>query len=409
MIPFSPPRIDQQIIDEVVDTLKSGWITTGPKTKLFEKKLTEYCGNKSTLCLNSATAGLEIMLRWFGVKAGDEVILPAYTYSATANVIVHCGAKPVFVDVNQDFLMDINLVKKAITNKTKVIMPVDFAGYPCDYDELNQLVKDPSIKSLFIPLHLNQEKLGRILILSDAAHSIGATYHHKKTGCLTDVSVFSFHAVKNLTTAEGGAIALHLPEPFNNDEIYQALCITTLHGQNKDALAKMQKGNWRYDIIEAGYKCNMTDIMASIGLIELARYEQDMLVKRKYIFACYSEALKRCSWAELPPCETSEKTSSYHVYALRIKNINEKQRDEIMRRIFNRDVAVNVHFIPVPMFSFYKDAGYTMQDYPVSYDLYSREISLPVYYDLSEENIQQVITTVIACAEEVINQNPVIV
>src|ERR1035437_4397884 len=255
MIPFSPPRIDQKIIDEVTAALKSGWISTGPRTKLFEKKITEYCGNKNTLCLNSATAGLEIMLRWFGVGEGDEVILPAYTYAATANVIIHCGATPVFVDVNaNDFNISGKEIEKHITGKTKVIMPADFGGYPCDYDEINALVV--AKKKIFVAKSDNQKKLGRILILSDSAHSLGAEYKGKKTGSLTDVSVFSFHAVKNLSTAEGGAVALNLPAPFDNEAIYKGLCISSLHGQNKDALAKQQKGNWRYDVIEAGYKCN---------------------------------------------------------------------------------------------------------------------------------------------------------
>ena len=240
MIPFSPPHIDQKIIDEVTKVLKSGWITTGPQTKLFEKELTKYCGNQSTLCLNSATAGLEMILRWYGVKEGDEVILPAYTYSATANVVMHCGATPVFVDVNSDdFNISVQNIEKAITSKTKVVMPVDFAGYPCDYDAINTLVKKHS--ATFIASTDEQKILGRILVLSDSAHSVGAWYKGKRAGSLTDVSVFSFHAVKNLTTAEGGAIALNLPEPFDNDAVYKSLCVKTLHGQDKDALAKTKK------------------------------------------------------------------------------------------------------------------------------------------------------------------------
>ncbi|MEO8088528.1 MAG: DegT/DnrJ/EryC1/StrS aminotransferase family protein, partial [Bacteroidota bacterium] len=242
MIPFSPPRIDQKIIDEVTAVLKSGWITTGPRTKLFENKLAEYCGCQSVLCLNSATAGLEIMLRWFGVKQGDEVIVPAYTYSATANVVIHCGATPVFVDVKDDFNIDVAEIEKAITSKTKVVMPVDFGGYPCDYDSINTLVGRDDIRKKFIAQSPEQKKLSRIMVLSDAAHSLGAWYKGKRTGSLTDISVFSFHAVKNLTTAEGGAVGLNLPVPFNNEEEYKKLCVTTLHGQNKDALAKMQKG-----------------------------------------------------------------------------------------------------------------------------------------------------------------------
>lgn len=402
MIPFSPPHIDQAVIDEVVDTLKSGWITTGPKTKRFEKQLSAYCGNPSTLCLNSATAGLEIMLRWFGVSEGDEVILPAYTYSATANVIVHCGARPVFVDVGDDFNISVRNVRNAITSKTKVIMPVDFAGYPCDYDELHNLVTNPDVQSLFVPNTQEQKQLGRILILSDAAHSFGATYKGKTAGTFTDVSVFSFHAVKNLTTAEGGAIAFNLPSPFNNDELYTKLCVTTLHGQNKDALAKTQPGNWKYDIIEAGYKMNMTDIMASIGLVELSRYNSLILPKRQQIFNIYSEAFSQFDWAVIPEYDTPEKTSSFHVYPLRIRTVNEQQRDQIITRIFEKQVSVNVHFLPLPMTSFYKKLGYTIADYPISYDHFAREISLPVYVDLTETQQQIVIDAVVSSVQEVL-------
>jgi len=394
MIPFSPPRIDDKICNEVVAALKSGWITTGPRTKTFEKKITEYCGNKNTLCLNSATAGLEIMLRWFGVKEGDEVILPAYTYSATANVIIHCGATPVFVDVNKsDFNISISEIEKAITSKTKVIMPVDFGGLPCDYDEMNNLVKKYADK--FIATTGNQKKLGRILILSDSAHSFGGTYIGKKTGALTDVSVFSFHAVKNLSTAEGGAVALNLPEPFNNLEEYNKLCVSTLHGQNKDALAKTQKGNWKYDIVEAGYKCNMTDLTAAIGLIELERYDLDTLVKRKHIAETYTTLLKTDDRFELPVFVTPTKQSCYHLYPLRIKNITEQQRDAIMQEIFNADVSVNVHFIPVPAMSFYKNMGYDVRNYKVTCDNFSREITLPLFYDLTDEQINTVVKAVV--------------
>ncbi|MBK9045819.1 MAG: DegT/DnrJ/EryC1/StrS aminotransferase family protein [Bacteroidetes bacterium] len=399
MIPFAPPRIDQAIIDEVVAALKSGWITTGPRTKEFEKRLTAYCGNKSTLCLNSATAGLEIMLRWFGVGEGDEVILPAYTYSATANVVVHCGARPVLVDIGSDFNMNVANIKAAVTSKTKVIMPVDFAGLPCDYDAVLNVVNDPAVKSLFVAATPVQSQLGRVLILSDAAHSVGANYKNKKTGALTDVSVFSFHAVKNLTTAEGGAIALNLPEPFDNDEVYKFLCIYTLHGQNKDALAKMQKGNWKYDIIEAGYKCNMTDLCAAIGLVELARYDNDMLVKRKMICDTYFNYFKKFDWAELPVLKDASRETSYHLFPLRIKGITESMRDEIMKRIFDKDVSVNVHFIPLPMLSYYKNMGFNISDYPVAYDTFAREITLPVFYDLTGEQLKVVCNAV----EEAVN------
>ncbi|HEX8516805.1 MAG TPA: DegT/DnrJ/EryC1/StrS aminotransferase family protein [Bacteroidia bacterium] len=403
MIPFSPPRIDQKIIDEVTKVLQSGWITTGPRTKQFEKELSAYCGNKSTLCLNSATAGLEIMLRWFGVKEGDEVILPAYTYSATANVVMHCGAKPVFVDVNpDDFNISAANIEKAISGRTKVIMPVDFGGFPCDYDQVNALVKKHADK--FNPESDEQKMLGRIMVLSDSAHSFGAWYKGKRAGSLTDVSVFSFHAVKNLTTAEGGAVALNLPAPFDNEAVYRSLCVKTLHGQDKDALAKTQKGNWRYDIIEAGYKCNMTDIMAVIGQVELERYDRDTLPRRKAICEQYSDALAGFSWAQLPVLKNDGYEGCYHLYPLRIWNVTEVQRDAIIKEIFDHDVSVNVHFIPVPMMSFYKNLGYNVQDYPVTLDNYSREISLPIFYNLDDEMVRQVINAVIKSVQKVINQ-----
>ena len=402
MIPFSPPRMDQKIIDEVVDTLKSGWITTGPKTKRFEKELSAYYQAPATLCLNSATAGLELMLRWFGVGPGDEVILPAYTYSATANVIMHCGAQPVFVDVRNDFNIDPENIRKAITSRTKVVMPVDFGGFPCDYDSINAIVKDPVIQKLFSPATEKQKMLGRIMVLSDAAHSIGATYKGKKTGSLTDVSVFSFHAVKNLTTAEGGAVALNLPKPFDNQAIYSQLCIKSLHGQNKDALAKMQKGNWRYDIVEPGYKMNMTDIMAAIGLVELSRYDAETLPRRKQICQTYDRLFSDQSWATLPIQNTPEVESSYHLYPLRIKGATETQRDEIIKQISEQDVAVNVHFIPVPMMSFYKNKGYSINNYPITYQMYANEISLPVFFDLKEGQLQRVASVVIQSVNSVL-------
>ena len=403
MIPFSPPRIDQKVIDEVVDTLKSGWITTGPKTKEFERRLTAYCGNKATLAVNSNTVGLEVVLRWFGVQEGDEVIVPAYTYCATANVIVHCGAKPVMVDVNaDDFDVCLEKVRRAITNKTKVIMPVDLGGMPCAYDELFELVETEEVKTLFQAKTEEQGKLGRMLILSDSAQSIGAEYKGRKAGSLADVSVFSFHAVKNLTTAEGGAIMLNLPEPFDNEEVYRYLCTYTLHGQNKDALAKTKKGAWRYDVLVSGFKGNMTDIMASIGLVELSRYEDDTLHYRKCIYDQYTDAFSRYGWAELPIYETEDRKSSYHVYCLRVKGITEQQRDEIIQRIFDKDVSVNVHFQPLPLLSAFKNKGYKIEDYPVAYDNYCREISLPVWYGLSEEMVKTVIDAVICSVEEVL-------
>ncbi len=403
MIPFSPPRIDQKIIDEVVQVLKSGWITTGPRTKMFEKKLAQYTGVSNVLCLNSATAGLEIMLRWLGVGPGDEVILPAYTYSATANVVMHTGATPILVDVNDDdFCINLNRIRSAITERTKVIMPVDFAGWPCDYKALYALVNEKEVKLKFIPANDIQHKLNRIMILADAAHSLGAITDGVKSASIPDVAVYSFHAVKNLTTAEGGAIVLNLPAPFDNAAIYNFLCVYTLHGQNKDALAKMQKGNWRYDIVEAGYKCNMTDINAAMGLIELERYDDDTLVKRKHICNLYSQLLNDDNVFQLPVMKSDTRETSYHLYPLRVRNITEQQRDDIMKHIFDDDITVNVHFIPLPMLSYYRKKNYSISDYPVTYNNYSREISLPVFYDLTDEQIHQVVASVKNAVKKVV-------
>jgi len=307
---------------------------------------------------------------------------------------------PVFVDIGDDFNMDSDKLLKAITPATKAIIPVDLAGFPCDYDEINGLVDLPEIKAMFNAQTPEQEKLGRILVLADAAHSIGAKYKGKRTGALTDITVFSFHAVKNLTTAEGGAICLNLPAPFDNDEIYKYLCIKSLHGQTKDALSKSKSGNWQYDVIEAGYKCNMTDIQAAMGMVELQRYDDDMLKRRKQIFERYTTAFSKKEWAIVPPYETSEKASSYHVYLLRINKINEDQRNSMISRIFEKEVAVNVHFIPLPMLTFYKNEGYNIDDYPMSYNNFSRVISLPVYYDLSDEQVDTVIRAVTEAVEE---------
>jgi len=394
MIPFSPPHIDDEIVNEVAAALRSGWITTGPRTKLFEQKIAEYCGVPRVLCVNSASAGLELMLRWFGIGPGDEVIVPAYTYTATAEVVVHCGAKPVMVDVNPDFLISVENIRKALSSKTKAIMPVDIAGMPCDYEEIMAAVNDEEVKRNFHPATEVQKQLGRPLVLSDAAHSLGAWYKGKRTGAVADITVFSFHAVKNLTTAEGGAICLALPDTFDAEAIYKQLCTFSLHGQSKDALAKTQVGNWRYDVYECGYKCNMTDVAAAMGLVELARYDSMVLKRRKEIFDAYSQAFKSDDRFQIPEYETADKISSYHVYALRIRNITEAQRDAIMQRIFEQEVSVNVHFIPLPMLTAYKNMGYKISDYPVTYDNYSREISLPVYYNLTDEQVQQVIQAV---------------
>ena len=404
MIPFSPPRIDQAVIDEVTSALKSGWITTGPRTKQFEKEITAYCNAKTTIAVSSWTTGMEVLLRWWGIGPGDEVLIPAYTYCASANVILHTGATPVFVDVNAaDFNLAMEKVAEKITAKTKVIMPVDLGGLPCDYAALYELIEQK--KDLFKAASPQQEKLGRILLAADAAHSFGAMYQGKRVGSIADITVFSFHAVKNLTTAEGGAISFHLPEAFDHDEIYKTFNIKILHGQSKDALAKTQKGAWRYDVLEPGFKCNMTDIQAAIGLVELERYEDDTLVRRREIFDMYSSKLSEYDWANVPVYETDEKISCYHVYMLRINHASEEIRDEIIKKISEKGVSVNVHFQPVPNFSFYRNQGYDAKNYPVAYKNYEQEISLPVFYNLTNEQVNTVLEAVINSVEEVLAVN----
>jgi dTDP-4-amino-4,6-dideoxygalactose transaminase len=399
-IPFSPPRVDQKTIDAVTEVLKSGWITTGPKTRELEEKINQYCGSKRTLCLNAWTNAAELVLRWYGVGPGDEVIVPAYTYAATANIVIHVGATPVMVDV-KDYNIDVDAINKAITPRTKVIMPVDIAGLPCDYDTIMQMVNSPAVKDVFNPQHENQIKLGRILVLNDAAHSFGASYKNHKVGNQCDVVGFSFHAVKNLTTAEGGAITLNLPEPFDNSEIWTALNRSALHGQTKDALSKTKAGQWRYDIVEPGYKCNMTDLQAAIGLVELARYDNDTLVRRKAICERYSAAFANSSHFKVPVFVDEMRISCYHLYMLRIVGANEDQRDAIIQFVADRGISTNVHFQPLPLLSYYKGLGYKMSDYPEAWACYENEISLPVYYDLTDAQVDIVIQCLLDACQEI--------
>lgn len=396
MIPFSPPRIDQVIVDAVTDTLLSGWITTGPKTKKFEKEISAYTNAKVTACFNSATAGMELMLRWYGIGIGDEVILPAYTYCATANVVLHCGATPVMVDTLPDgFNLDPQKVRQAVSERTKAIVPVDIAGTPCDYDGLWAILNDEKVRELFHPKTEEQQKLGRILLMADSAHGFGARYKGRMLGSIADVTAFSFHAVKNLTTAEGGAVCLNLPEDFDHDEIYKILTIMSLHGQSKDALAKTQKGAWRYDVLFPGYKCNMTDIQAAIGLIELGRYESETTPRRRELCALYERGLEKFDWAILPRFSFDDGTeSSYHLYQLRIKGASEIQRDAIIQKIADSDIAVNVHFLPLPMFTAYRNLGYEMSDYPNAQKQYENEISLPLFYNLKDVEVVEVVNAV---------------
>lgn len=404
-IPFSPPYIDSDIIEEVTQSLYSGWITSGPKVMALEQEVSKLTGAERTVCVNSWTSGAILVLKWFGVKEGDEVIVPAYTYSATALAVIHCGATPVMVDVNEDFTIDVSKIEQAITEKTKVIMPVDIAGWPCDYDGINDLVNENRIKSVFKSASDKQRQLGRILVISDAAHSIGAQYKGIQAGKLTDITIFSFHAVKNITTAEGGAICLNLPQSFSNEEEYKLMKLYTLNGQNKDAFTKSQAGGWKYDILFAGLKVNMPDICAAIGLAQIKKYNDVLLVERERVARQYHAFFSQHSFFQLPILEDEERKSCFHLYALRINAISEAQRDLIIEHVTTTGVSVNVHFIPMPMLTVFKDRGYKIANYPIAYDNYSREISLPIYPQLTNEEVDYICDSILSSYQKVINND----
>ncbi|MFZ1692294.1 MAG: DegT/DnrJ/EryC1/StrS family aminotransferase [Flavobacteriales bacterium] len=406
MIPFSPPRIDDRTVKAVEEALRSGWITTGPRTKEFEKRLAAYCGVERVIALNSWTNACELVLRWYGIGPGDEVIVPAYTYCATANIVMHVGAKPVLVDVLDDFTIDPEAVRRALSPRTKCIIPVDIGGLPARLPEIMRIAEEST--GLFTPkLNLRtdgtnpQMRLGRALVLADAAHSFGARVQGKSVGAHADITGFSFHAVKNLTTAEGGALAFNLPEPFSSEELYRFFNAYSLHGQSKDALAKTQPGAWRYDVAFPGYKCNMTDLQAAIGLVELDRYDAETLPRRRAICERYHKAFGSDARFVAPTLRDDDRVGSYHLYMLRIADASEEQRDAIIAAIAKREVSVNVHFIPLPLLSFYKAQGLVMSNYPNAYRHYSREISLPVYFDLSDADADTVIGAVKSAVAEV--------
>lgn len=393
-IPFSPPFIDDDIIKEVNDSLLSGWITTGPKVAALEEGLAKYCHAKRVNCVNSWTSGAILMLRWLGLKEGDEVIVPAYTYCATAMAVMDAGAKPVMVDINKDMTIDIEGVKAAITPKTKAIMPVDLGGTPCDYEALRKIIESEEARNMFQPSSNNQEKLGRILLIADSAHSLGAVLHDKTIAEQADISVLSLHAVKNLTSAEGGAICLNMPHPFDNDELYKELRVLSLNGQTKDAFSKSQAGAWRYDIIAHGMKINMPDVNAAIALAQLRKYDY-LLNERKRVYERYSTLLKEYHWAVLPMQDTENVKTSYHLFALRINPITESQRDSLIQYLADKDIATNVHYIPMPMLTLFKQMGYNIDDYPMAYDTYSREISLPIYPQLTDIQVDYIVKNLV--------------
>lgn len=402
-IPFSPPYIDDDVINEVTDSLRSGWITTGPKVKALEEEVCKLSGARHALGVNSWTSGAILVLRWLGLQPGDEVIVPAYTYSATALAVLWAGGKPVMVDSGEDFNISVEAIRRAITPRTKAILPVDIAGFPCDYDAIMSLVSEPEVKAMFSPTSDVQRQLGRIIVVSDSAHSIGAHYNGKRSGSETDIAIFSLHAVKNVTTAEGGIICLNMPEPFDNDKLYADMRLFSLNCQTKDAFTKSKAGGWRYDIIGQGMKCNLADVNAAIGLAQIRKYE-GLLKERKRVFTRYNDALKQYDWALTPPAITPGKESSYHVYALRIKDVTEQQRDEIIQEIAKSEVAVNVHFVPMPMLTLFREMGYDIKDYPQAYRNYAHEISLPIYPQLTYEQADFVIRTVVEAHNKVMGK-----
>lgn len=387
-IEFSPPDITQLEIDEVVDTLKSGWITTGPKTKRLEQELSVFTNTDKTVCLNSATAAMELTLRLLGVGAGDEVITCAYTYTASASVIHHVGAKIVLVDCNkEDKFMDLDALENAITEKTKVIIPVDLAGKPCKYDEIFEIVERK--KSLFKPNNKLQEKIGRVIVMADAAHSLGAVYKEKPSGSIADFTCFSFHAVKNFTVAEGGSVTWNRNLGLNDDEIYREFQLLSLHGQSKDALSKTKLGSWEYDIVAPNYKCNLTDIASGIGLAQLKRYPS--LLKRRFeIVERYNKGFEGTRIKPFIHFEEDRK-SCCHLYIVNIEGASEEDRNEIIVKMAERGIATNVHYKPLPMHTAYKNLGFDIKDYPNAFDNYKSEITLPLHTLLTDEQVDYII------------------
>ena len=400
-IPFSPPDISDGEINEVIDTLKSGWITTGPKTKELERRLSEFTNTPKTVCLNSATAALELTLRVLGIGEGDEVIVPAMTYTASCSVIYHVGAKAVIVDIAEDsHEMDYDALADAITENTKAVIPVDLAGIPCDYDRIFEVGE--SKKHLFKARSEYQEKLGRVAVVADGAHALGSTYKGKKVGCVADFTTFSFHAVKNFTTAEGGSVTWKENENFDNEELYREYQIYSLHGQTKDALAKTKAGSWEYDIVIPGYKCNLTDIAASIGLVQLDRYPK-LLERREDIIDQYNKGFEGTRIKPLSHSSEDYKSCG-HLYITHVEGATFEQRGEIIVKMAERGISCNVHYKPLPLLTAYKNLGFDIENYPNAYNYYVKEITLPLHTRLSNEDVDVIIENFKEIVEEVVGE-----
>ncbi|MEG2450068.1 MAG: DegT/DnrJ/EryC1/StrS family aminotransferase [Eubacterium sp.] len=390
-IPFSPPDIRQEDIDEVVKALKSGWITTGPRTKLFEDQLSNYCHTNRTACLSSATTALELTLRILGIGPGDEVITSAYTYTASASVIEHVGATLILVDTDPgSFHISPTKIAEAITEKTKAVIPVDIGGVMCDYDEIFEILETK--KHCFHPKNKIQEAIGRIMVIADGAHSLGARYQGKMSGEVADFTAFSFHAVKNLTTAEGGAVTWKAINGIGDGDLYHQYMLWSLHGQSKDALAKNQKGAWEYDVVYPGYKCNMTDMQAALGIAQLARYDET-IARRKEIIEKYNQAFGKLS-VEMMDHDSEDKHSSGHLYLMRLKNKEVKERNAIIIKLAEQGIATNVHYKPLPMHTAYKKMGFSIKDYPEAYHMYENEITLPLHTCLTDNEVDYIIDQV---------------
>ena len=394
-IPFSPPDMSELEVEEVKQAILSGWITTGPRTKEFEKQISEYVGTKNTVCLNSATAAMELTLHVLGVGPGDEVIVPAYTYTASCSVICHVGATPVMIDCAENsFEMDYEKLPDLITEKTKVIIPVDLAGIICDYKKIYEAVN--SKKNLFKANNYIQKVFNRIIVMADSAHGFGAIQNGIHAGAIADFTCFSFHAVKNLTTAEGGAVTWKYREALDDEKLYKQYQLLSLHGQTKDALSKNKLGSWEYDIVMPAYKCNMTDINAAIGLVQLKRYPE-MLGWRHEIIRRYDEAFKDLP-VTLLDHRDKEHQSSGHLYFVRVNNITEEKRNEIIIKMAEKGIACNVHYKPLPMLTAYKNLGFDIENYPNAYDQYKNQITLPLYSKLNKTDIDYIIT----CFKEIL-------
>lgn len=398
-ISFSPPDMSDMEIQEVADTIKSGWITTGPKTKELERQIAKYVGVNRCVCLNSQTACGEMALRVLGIGAGDEVIVPAYTYSASASIVDHVGAKIVFVDVQEGCLeMDYDKMEAAITEKTKAIIPVDLGGVPCDYDKIFAIVEKK--KALFQPKNEIQKAIGRVAVCADTAHAFGASWHGKMCGSIADFSSFSFHAVKNFTTAEGGALTWRTIPGIDDEDIYHKLQLLSLHGQSKDALAKTKLGAWEYDIVGPWFKCNMTDIMAGIGLAQMKRYP-GMLARRKEIIARYDAAFKPLGIDVLDHYNDNHQSSG-HLYITRIPGAGLEERQEIIVKMAEAGIATNVHYKPLPMMTAYKNLGFDIKDYPNAYKRFVNEITLPLHTCLTDEEVEYIIANYCKIVKEYI-------